>query len=243
MQFSRLRVMRNKSVYILLIIVLFTTSLFGQHRKLQNQPYADQRHFHIGFTLGFHTQDLILVQSGLINDNGEVWFSEIPHYSPGFAVGIIGDAYINQYINIRITPTILLGDKSFVFKEQSSGEEYNTTVRNNYFSIPVNLKVSARRTNNYRPYLLFGGYGSMELASNKGLAVLLKPYDFGIDVGVGCDFYLPMFKLAPELKFSFGLIDILNKDRVDLKDENLLKYANSLSKATQRMITLSFNFE
>ena len=83
----------------------------------------------------------------------------------------------------------------------------------------------------------------MELASKKGMAVLLKPYDFGIDIGVGCDFYLPMFKLAPELKFSFGLIDILDKDRNDLKDESLVKYANSLSKATQRMITLSFNFE
>lgn len=235
--------MRNKSVNILLIIVLFTANLFGQHRKLQNQPYADQRQFHIGFTLGLHTQDLILTQSGFINDNGEVWFSEIPNYSPGFAVGIVGDAYINQFMNIRISPTILLGDKRFVFKEQSSEEEYNITVRNNYFSIPLHLKVSARRTNNYRPYLLFGGYGSMELASKKGMAVLLKPYDFGIDIGVGCDFYLPMFKLAPELKFSFGLIDILDKDRNDLKDESLVKYANSLSKATQKMITLSFNFE
>lgn len=235
--------MSTKRVYIQLLVIIFTTSLFGQHRKLQNQPYADQRQFHIGFTLGLHTQDLILTQSGFVNDNGEVWFSEIPYYSPGFAVGIIGDAYINQFINIRITPTILLGDKGFVFKEQSSGEEYSTTVRNNYFSIPIHLKVSAGRTNNYRPYLLFGGYGSMELASNKGLAVLLKPYDFGIDVGIGCDFYLSMFKLSPELKFSFGMIDILNRDRKDLKDESLLKYANSLSKATQRMITLSFNFE
>lgn len=234
--------MRNKCVFILLLI-LITPTLFGQHRKLQNQPYADQRQFHIGFTLGLHTQDLILTQSGHINDNDEVWFSEIPHYSPGFVVGIIGDAYISKYINIRITPTILLGDKGFVFKEQASGEEYSTTIRNNYFSIPLHLKLSAQRTNNYRPYLLLGGYGSMELASNKGLAVLLKPCDFGIDVGVGCDFYLPMFKLAPELKFSFGLIDILNKDRNDLKDEDLLKYANSLSKATQRMIILSFNFE
>ena len=62
-------------------------------------------------------------------------------------------------------------------------------------------------------------------------------------MGIGCDFYLPMFKLAPELKFSFGLIDILEKDRPDLKDEELIRYANSLNKATQRMITLSFNFE
>ncbi|MEN6588596.1 MAG: PorT family protein, partial [Proteiniphilum sp.] len=45
------------------------------------------------------------------------------------------------------------------------------------------------------------------------------------------------------LKFGFGLIDILEKDRADLTDESLQKYARSLSKATQRMITLSFYFE
>ncbi len=235
--------MRYKSNYILLLLIMCATGLFGQHRKLQNQPYADQRQLHFGFTLGLHTQDLILTHSGFINNNNEVWFSEIPNYSPGFAVGIIGDAYLNRYMNLRIIPTILLGDKNFVFREQSSGEEYRTIIRNNYFSIPLHLKISAQRTNNYRPYIILGGYGSMELASKKGLAVLLKPYDFGIDIGVGCDLYLPMFKLAPELKFSFGLIDILERDRNDLKDEKIMKYANSLSKATQRMITLSFNFE
>lgn len=83
----------------------------------------------------------------------------------------------------------------------------------------------------------------MELTSIKSRAVLLKPYDAGIEFGVGCDFYLPLFKLAPELKFSFGLTDILEKERNDLKEDNLRKYANSLSKAVQRMITLSFHFE
>ena len=112
--------MRYKSNYILLLLIMCATGLFGQHRKLQNQPYADQRQLHFGFTLGLHTQDLILTHSGFINNNNEVWFSEIPNYSPGFAVGIIGDAYLNRNMNLRIIPTILLGDKNFVFREQSS---------------------------------------------------------------------------------------------------------------------------
>lgn len=226
-----------------MLLLMLSTNLVAQHQKLQNQPYADRRLFHIGFTLGIHTQDLILTQSGYRNENGEVWFSEIPDYKPGFSIGIIGDAYINRYLNLRVIPTIQLGEKRFVFKEQSSGEEYNIAIRNNYLSIPLQIKTSSNRTNNFRPYMLFGGYGNFELASKKNLAVLLKPYDIGLEVGIGCDFYLPMFKLAPELKFSFGLIDILEKDRPDLKDEELIRYANSLNKATQRMITLSFNFE
>lgn len=237
--------MRKKSIYLpLLILVLFSTrGAHAQHQKLQNLPYADQRLFHLGFTLGVHTQDLILTQSGHVNENGETWFSEIPRYSPGFTAGIIGDIYLGKHVNLRAIPTLLLGDKQFVFREQSGDEEYRTRVRNNYISLPVHLKISADRVNNFRPYFIVGGYGSFELASRKGEAVLLKPYDFGIEFGVGCDFYLPMFKLAPELKVGWGLMDILETERSDLVDESLHKYARSLSKATQRIITLSFHFE
>ncbi len=234
--------MIKKATYFLLLI-LISGNLHGQQRKLQHRPYADQRLFHLGFTLGLHTQDLILTQSGFINENGEVWFSEIPAYSPGFAIGIIGDMYVNRFMNLRAIPSLYLGDKKFVFREQSSGEEFATHIRNNYITLPLHLKISADRINNFRPYALVGGYGSLELASIKNRAVLLKPYDAGIEFGVGCDFYLPLFKLAPELKFSFGLVDILEKERNDLKDDDLRKYANSLSKAVQRMITLSFHFE
>lgn len=236
--------MIKKVTYLFVaMVMLASVNLYGQYRKLQHRPYADQRLFHLGFTLGLHTQDLILMQSGFVNDNGEVWFSEIPSYSPGFAVGIIGDLYLNKFMNLRLIPSLYLGDKKFVFKEQSSGEEYTTRIRNNYITLPVHLKVSSGRINNFRPYAIVGGYGSIELASVKNKAVLLKPYDAGIEIGVGCDFYLPFFKLAPELKFSFGLADILGRDRNDLKEDDLRKYSRSLSKAMQRMITLSFHFE
>ncbi|RNC64768.1 porin family protein [Proteiniphilum sp. X52] len=234
--------MIKKTTYFLLLI-LISGNLHSQQRKLQHRPYADQRLFHMGFTLGLHTQDLILTQSGFINENGQVWFSEIPAYSPGFTIGIIGDMYVNRFMNLRVIPSLYLGDKKFVFREQSSGEEFATHIRNNYITLPLHLKISAERINNFRPYLLVGGYGSLELASIKNRAVLLKAYDAGIEFGVGCDFYLPFFKLAPELKFSFGLVDMLEKERNDLKDDDLRKYANSLSKAVQRMITLSFHFE
>ncbi|MBF6629321.1 MAG: PorT family protein [Proteiniphilum sp.] len=235
--------MSKRPIYLLLLLLWFSLHLTGQERKLQHQPYADQRLFHLGFTLGLHTQDLILTQSGYLNENGEVWFSEIPHYSPGLSVGIINDLYLNRYMNLRAIPTLYLGDKRFVFREQASGEEYRSRIRNNYIALPLHLKISGERFNNFRPYALVGGYGSVELASRKNRAVLLKPFDVGIELGVGCDFYLPLFKLSPELKFSFGLIDILEKERPDLKDASLQKYAQSLSKATQRMVTLSFHFE
>lgn len=235
--------MAKKTTYLLTILLIISGSVTGQNRKLQNRPYADQRLFHPGFTLGLHTQDLILAQSGFVNDNGEVWFSEIPYYSLGFTAGIIGDIYLNRIMNLRAIPSLYLGEKRIVFKEQSSREEYSTRIRNNYFSLPLQLKISAGRIDNFRPYTLLGIYGNIELTSGKNRALILKPYDFGVEIGVGCDFYLPLFNLAPELKFGFGLGNILDNERPGLKDESLRKYTKSLSKATQRLITLSFNFE
>ncbi|MDO5664553.1 MAG: porin family protein [Bacteroidia bacterium] len=233
----------KKFIVLFVASIMLSIQAFGQQQKLQNQPYADHKIFHFGFMVGMHTQDLLLTQSGYTNKNGEVWFSEIPSYSPGFSVGIITDLYLNSFMNLRAIPTLHLGGKGFVFKEQTSGEEFKTGLRNNYITLPLQLKLTAGRINNYRPYFVVGGYGSVELAPRKGQPILLKPYDYGIEIGVGYDFYLPYFKLCPELKFCFGLTDILEKNRPDLAEQELMKYPLSLAKATQRMIVLSINFE
>ena len=144
---------------------------------------------------------------------------------------------------MRFTPAIHFGDKKFLFREQSSGEEFTTNVRSSYLNFPLDLKYTALRLNNYRPYILAGAYGSFDIGRKKGNPLLLKSTDFGLEFGMGCDLYLPFFKLCPELKFCFGLVDLLEKDRPDLVDQTTLKYTQSLSKATSRMIVLTFNFE
>lgn len=214
----------------------------AQTERVKNQPYADQKWFHLGFHVGIHAQDLLLTNTGA-NTNGEIWFAEIPSYSPGFSVGVIGDLYLNPYFNLRFIPTINFGDKKIVFREQYSEEEYKTSVRSSYLSFPLTVKYSALRLNNYRPYLTGGIYGAFDLGRKKGNPVLLKGTDFGLEFGIGCDIYLPFFKLCPELKFSFGLVDLLEKKRTDLTDKDMLKYSDALSKATSRMVTLTFNFE
>ena len=71
-----------------------------------------------------------------------------------------------------------------------------------------------------------------------------KPFDTYLTIGFGCDFYLPYFKLIPELKFCFGLADILKKDRPELVEEPAkLDFTRSLDKVKSRMIVLTFYFE
>ena len=73
--------------------------------------------------------------------------------------------------------------------------------------------------------------------------MLIKKGDLFLEVGMGVDLYYPFFKMIPELKFCFGLNDILVRNRTDLKDESMLKYSNSLQEANSRMIVLTLYFE
>lgn len=218
-------------------------NIVAQQKKVQNLPYADQKLYHLGFFVGIHGQDLVMKHTGAETNAGERWFAEVPSYAVGFSAGIIGDRYINEYLNMRILPTLHFGEREFVFKEQSTGEEYRTSIRNNSLSIPLHLKFSAARIANYRPYILAGGYASMGIAPQKDKALRFERMDYGLEFGIGCNIYMPMFKLCPELKFSLGLSELVNKNRTDISDKELLKYSDAIASGKSRMISLIFNFE
>jgi hypothetical protein len=233
----------KRPYFLLYFFCFFALPGVAQKQVVRNQPYIDMRMFHLGFHLGLNFQDLILTHTGLPTPAGDTWFTEIPTYSPGFSVGIIGDMFVNPYLNLRILPSIHFGDKQFVFRSHETGEKYLTSVRSNYLTLPLELKYSSMRLNNYRPYVTGGVYGAFDLGRKKGESLLLKGTDYGVTVGFGCDFYFSFFKLSPELKFYFGLRNLIEKDRTDLTQPELGIYTDALSKGTSRMIILTFNFE
>ncbi len=215
----------------------------AQTRKVQNRPYIDQRIWHYGFLVAIHTQDYKIVNSGKVTDDGEVWFADVPEYSPGFSVGVLGELYLHKYASLRFIPTLAFGDKSVVFREQESGERTTQNIKSTYLSIPVDLKFSAERFNNYRPYVVMGVNPTVDLTVKKARQLLVKPFDCMVELGFGCDIYLPFFKLIPELKFGFGLFDMLKKNRDDLNDLSLMKYTEAVNQINSRSISLTFYFE
>jgi hypothetical protein len=215
----------------------------AQIKKIQNRPYIDQRRLHYGFLIGLHTQDLKFENNGYITKDGESWFVDVASYSPGFSVGVLGELYLTKDLALRLIPTLHFGDKTVIFKEQNSKEETRQQIKSTYLSLPFDLKFSAERFNNYRPYVMAGVNPMADLSIKKNGVLLLKSADCYIEAGLGCDFYLPFFKLIPELKFCFGLSNLLKTDRSDLNDKTLLKYTQSVNQINSRMIVLSFYFE
>lgn len=234
---------KKKYIFLFFCSLITYMTLSAQTQKVKHQPYGDQKLYHFGISVGMNFQDVILTNSGLSTEDGEVWFATLPNYSPGFSVGLLGDLYINSFLNLRFNPTLHFGSKNFEFVEQESDKREFATIKSNYLYLPLDLKIRSMRLNNYRPYITVGAYGAFDLGREPGMAVYMKPIDYGLSIGIGCDFYLPIIKVAPEIRFSFGLTDIVKHDRVDLTDLKLLKYSDAISKGKTRMISIIFNFE
>lgn len=212
--------------------------------KLQNRPYADLRRWHLGFSFGAHTEDLRFCHNGFVTDNGETWRAEQINYAPGFCVSGLVALRLNNYFSLRFSPGMMFGSRDIRFRELNSGAEQRQNIKSTYITLPFDLKFASMRVRNARPYVVTGVMPAFDVSKKRSDNIQLTGSDCYISVGFGCDFYLPYFKLIPELKFCFGLSDILRHDRPDLQDDpDRMKFTDSFTKATSKMIVLTFYFE
>jgi len=208
-----------------------------------NRPYIDQRKFHYGFLAGMHLQDIELEQNGFRDIDGNEWYAETPNYEPGFSVGILGEFYLTKYLGLRIIPSMHFGTKNLTFRNEKDGAREYQTIKSTYFSVPIDVKFAAERFNNYRPYLVAGVNPVLDLTVKKQKQYLLTNTDIYLELGFGCDFYLPFFKFIPEVKFLYGLTNVINKKRSDLTDVDRLIFTQSVNSAKSKMIVFTFYFE
>jgi hypothetical protein len=229
----------------------------GQERKPQNKPYIDLRPTHFGISVGFHIQDIELQNVGpqiITLDDGttttETVVCDQDNWNPGFSVGVLADQRLSKHFALRLQPTMHFGAKHLVFRHLNQTDadgrilEKSQDMKNTYIAFPLDLKFSAERFNNYRPYITAGINPMVNLTSKSQDYVQLKRYDMMLELGFGCDLYLPFFKLNPELKFSYSLTDAIDKGHADeLTDATQRVYTNSVTAGHAKMITLTFYFE
>ncbi len=212
--------------------------------KVLNRPYADMRRWHLGFSIGFHTEDIKFSHNGLVTEDGESWYMEQPSFQPGFCVNGLVDFRLNTYFNLRVSPGMYFGNRDVRMIDINSGETEKQSIKSTYIVAPIDLKYSSMRLGNLRPYMVTGVMPAFDVSKKRNDLLRLKNADVYWTVGFGLDSYLPYFKFIPEVKFCLGFSDILQHDRPDLTDDPAkLKFTESLKKATSKMIVLTLYFE
>lgn len=216
--------------------------------KLLNRPYADLKAWHLGFSVGLHTQSLRMSHSGFVTPEGQTWFADQPALSPGFCVNGLIDLRFSTHFNLRFSPGLYFGNKVMKITDTSAPADDRPTLSQNIKStlivLPVDLKFSGLRYRNSRPYVTVGAMPTFDVSKRRSEYFQTKVFDVFATVGFGCDFYLPFFKFIPELKFCFGLTDVMRHKRPDLADDpGMMNYTRSIKKATAGMVVLTFYFE
>ena len=248
--------MKKISLIIISMIIAMTNAM-AQERTVENRPYTDLRQFHFGVLVGGHVQDLELLNVGqqtITKEDGTqssvLISADQDRYDAGFHVGVLGDIRLTEHLQLRVAPAMYFGSRHITFhnfnEQDTDGKtlERHQLLKTAYVSTAFDIIFAAPRFNNHRPYLMLGLNPMLNLNSKSNDYLRLKKYDTFMEIGAGCDFYLPFFKLRPELKFLFSLMNTLDDKHANhLENKSMLPYTNSVKEARSKMIVLTFYFE
>jgi hypothetical protein len=204
----------------------------------------DAKPYYFGITLSiiksrFHTE---LHPSFLEQDT--VLIAE-PENSSGFALGLLATKRLTNRFEARFNPQLMFMERNIFYSlrygDRDLGDSIVKKVESVLVSFPLQLKFLSDRIGNFRVYLLGGGKLDYDLASNARARkaeelVKINKVDFGVEAGVGFNFYFKSFIFSPEIKISNGLGNIHSRD------ENL-KYSSVLDRMQSRMIMFSIHLE
>lgn len=218
--------------------------------KAQNNPYVDDKVVHFGFSLGVNFMSYNVTDS---RDTvyGEVYHARVSNLLPGFEVGFITDVRLSRHLNLRLCPQLNFSSRTLKFLTESGNPVQGTLGNGNTadilsipISIPLYLKWSAEREGNYRPYLIGGGGISYNVTRDREKPLCSNGLDYFVEVGLGCDFYFSWFKLCPEIKYQIGFANQLMpvSERPELVYPDDL-YTRAISRLTNQMVSIVFNFE
>lgn len=155
----------KKYVLILAFAILAQTAnaqLFSKER-VANLETFDKKFLTWGYFLGFNTYDFNFDYEQDFGRDTDV----VVKSTGGFNVGLIGDMRVNDYINLRLEPGLYYTQRELIFREFTEENDRIRDVQSTYIHVPLLVKFSTIRFNNFKPFIVGGVSGSLNLSSNQ----------------------------------------------------------------------------
>jgi len=230
--------------FIILLLFIGASNSYGQRRKKpQNLARYDFKKLHFGFTLGINELNFNIKKSSntLTNDT---LLTLLPNSQKGFNLGIVSNLRIGKFTDLRFIPTLVFGERNLNYGFIDSNGVSNERVKrieSTLIDFPVYIKYKSARYNNFRTYVIGGIKYSLDVASQDKIndegkeIVKLKKNDLMGEIGFGFDFYLEYFKFSPQIKLSYGILNLLAEDET--------VYTQSINHLSTNGWMFSFTFE
>ena len=234
--------------FLLLIVVLISSEsisaqLFSREKVLNNENF-DKPRFSYGYYLGFNVYDYNIDYTSDVKDVQVL-------KSAGLNVGLIGNIRINDYIDIRLEPGLVISRRELNFNNTFfNGISYEKKdlireIQSTFVHIPLLVKFSTKRINNIKPFIVGGVSTGLNLSSQENNPDDNSKNNFRVtknnlyyELGIGIDLYLTWFKFTPSIRGVFSMQDELVND-VDPNSP----WTSNLSQMQTRGLFINFTFQ
>ena len=233
--------LRGRKVIVLLILACCAFSVQAQKRSIkQNNPNYDKRFLSYGFLIGLHTSAYRVKYSDrFVTSTFDTVHSIVPSRSVGFSLGFIVNMSLNEFLDLRLLPKVAFYEFNLDYRFTDFSEQ-NQLVETTVVELPLLLKYKSVRRGNVRMYMVGGIKPGIEASGNNEIegeteSLPIRTANVSLDFGIGFDFYYPLFKFSPELRYSKGLANMLGSEQN--------KFSEGLRRITTNTVTLYLLFQ
>ena len=211
----KFNILGKKVAFLGLAVLLFSNALAQSDTEMFNIRYDERKIITYGFTLGFQTTAYQLKYSDFFVDPAmDSVHSILPKKRPGFKLGFIVNFKLAQFLDLRLTPTVSFAEYILEYN-YVGGEQFTELVESTGVEFPVLFKYKSQRRNNLRMYLVGGITPIIEAAGKSSLEedltrLQIEKFNANLELGFGLDMYYPLFKFSPEVRFAYGLVNVLS---------------------------------
>src|SRR5688572_29857197 len=205
------------------IIFLFAAALLSKPAAAQKVLYLedhDKKPYYFGITLSAAQARFYTEHHPYFLDQDTVLVAQ-PGKSGGFALGLLATARLSPRFEGRFNPQLMFAERNLAYilkyPDRDQGAEVTQKVESVIVTFPLQVKFRSDRIGNFRVYMLGGGKVDYDMASNARARkaetlVKIQNMDYGVEAGVGFNFYFQSFIFSPEVKISHGFNNIHSRD-------------------------------
>jgi hypothetical protein len=235
----------GRKIICLLTLCIALSYSFAQRNIELNLPDHDDKLYYFGIILGYNSSHYNITHHPYFLQRDTIQVVESQN-SGRIHLGIMANLQLTRHLDLRCYPlNLIFSEKKFNYTQKLPNTQTNSIEKQNVESIvmsfPMQVRLKSDRINNFRVYTLAGWKYDFDLASNSGARnteniVKVKKGDYGVEGGIGFQFFFPYFILSPEIKFSYGLSNVHSRDES-------LRYSNVIDRMNSRMLLFSLHFE
>ena len=240
---NKLNLYCAKITLILLALLAISQEGFSQKKRWinKNNPNYDERKLSYGFLIGLHsTAYQVKYADRFVTPDLDTVYSIEPGWSPGFSLGFIVNYRITDLLDFRVTPKVAFYEHTLRYRYTDETPTEEKLVETTMVELPFLLKYKSERRGNIRMYMIGGVKPALEASGKKAVEntssnLGVTSMNLSLEAGFGFDLYYPLFKFSPELRFSRGIVNIL--------ENTTNQYGQPLERVNTNTITLYLLFQ